>query len=76
MECFLSLKIYFFIHTESFSKTLGAIKEEQGERFHQDIQAIEKSYPVVWKEGMIGDFRWMLYFDNLNPAYKRKLYAK
>jgi len=31
----------FFTHTWTFPENLGAVSDEQGERFHQDIQAME-----------------------------------
>ena len=41
--CHMSLKMHFFyLHLEFFSENLGALSNEQGERFHQDIQAMKE----------------------------------
>jgi hypothetical protein len=37
-------RFYFF--------DLGAISDEQGERFHQDIQLMETRYQGFWNESM------------------------
>ena len=77
MECRLSLKMHFLhSHLEFFPENLGAVSDEQGERFHQDIQAMEERYKGGWNEGMISDYCWMLYRDDPTHTYKRKLYVK
>jgi len=35
---------YFHSHIDFFPENLGDVSEEQGERFHQDIQEIERRY--------------------------------
>ena len=41
----ISLKMHFFhSHLDCFPQNLGAVSDEQGERFCQDIQAMEKRY--------------------------------
>ena len=68
----MSLKMHFLhSHLEFFPENLGAVSDEQGERFHQDIQAMER-YKGVWNEGMMSDYRWMLYRDDPTHTYKRK----
>ena len=43
MGCNMSLKIHFLdSHLDLFPDNLGAISDEDGERFHQDISALEK----------------------------------
>ena len=32
------------------------MSEEHGERFHQDIQVMEKRYQGRWDEAMMGDY--------------------
>jgi hypothetical protein len=34
----------------------GDFSEEHGERFHQDIEAIEKRYQGWWDAAMMGDY--------------------
>jgi hypothetical protein len=45
MGCNMSLKIHF-LHSplDLFPQNLGAVSDEQGERFHQDIAVMEKRY--------------------------------
>ena len=77
MGCRMSLKMLFLhSHLDFFPENLGAVSDEQGERFHQDIQAMEERYKGVWNEGMMGNFCWMLYRDDVNHPYKRKSYVK
>jgi hypothetical protein len=41
----MSLKLHFlFLHLDQFPENLGAVSEEQGERFHQDIKEMERWY--------------------------------
>ena len=57
MGCRMSLKIHFLhSHLDFFPANLGAISDEQGERFHQDIQAMEARYQGFWNEGMLADY--------------------
>ena len=39
-----------------FSPNLGAVSDEQGERFHQDMATIEKRYEGLWNESMMADY--------------------
>jgi len=41
----MSLKIHFLgSHLDFFPENLGEVNDEHGERFHQDILAVEKWY--------------------------------
>ena len=41
--CNMSLKVHFVdSHLDCFPEDLGAVSDEQGERFHQDISNMEK----------------------------------
>ncbi|GBM61358.1 hypothetical protein AVEN_112241-1 [Araneus ventricosus] len=43
LGCSMSLKVHFLdSHLDYFPENLGAVSEEQGERFHQDIKEIER----------------------------------
>ena len=48
MGCRMSLKMHF-LHSnlDFFPENLGAVSDEQGERFLQDIQAMEEKYKGV-----------------------------
>jgi hypothetical protein len=38
------------------AKNLGAVSEEQGECFHQDINKLERRYQGWWNVNMMGDY--------------------
>jgi len=45
LGCNMSLKIYFLhSYLDFFPDNLGAVSDEYGERFHQDISSMEKRY--------------------------------
>lgn len=73
LGCRMSLKIHFLrAHLDFFPRNLGAVSDEQGETFHQDIQKMEKRYQGFWSERMLADYRWMLYRDVPGKTYRRK----
>ena len=77
MGCQMSLKIHFLhSHLDFFPANLGAVSDEQGVRFHQNIQAMEARYQGFWNEGMMADYCWMLYRDDPTHSHKRKSYSK
>ena len=48
MGCRMSLKMHFhYSHLEFFPEILGAVSDDQDERFCQDIQAMEERYQGV-----------------------------
>ena len=70
--CRMSLKMhYLHSHLEFFKPNLGAVSEEHGERFHQDMQAMERRYQGRWDEVMMGDYVWNL-LRNYAGGHKRK----
>ncbi|KAJ8716001.1 hypothetical protein PYW08_013286 [Mythimna loreyi] len=77
MGCRMSLKIHFLhSHLDFFPQNLGAVSDEQGERFHQDILTMEQRYQGRWDPGMLGDHCWFLMRET-DLDYKRKSpYAK
>ncbi|UYV84383.1 hypothetical protein LAZ67_X001983 [Cordylochernes scorpioides] len=49
----MSLKIHFLhSHLDFFPNNLGAVSDEHGERFHQDISSMEKRYQVYGEKCM------------------------
>ncbi|UYV83572.1 hypothetical protein LAZ67_23001497 [Cordylochernes scorpioides] len=47
LGCNMSLKIHFLhSHLDFFPDNLGAVSDEHGEKFHQDISSMEKLYQV------------------------------
>jgi hypothetical protein len=69
----MSLKIYFLnSHLDFFPENLGAVSEEQGERFHKDIKEIERKYQGRWNVNMMGDYCWTLHREIPEISHKRK----
>ncbi|UYV64369.1 hypothetical protein LAZ67_3000426 [Cordylochernes scorpioides] len=49
LGCNMSLKIHFLhSHLDFFPDNLGAVSDEHGEMFHQDISSMEKRYQVAF----------------------------
>ena len=72
MRCWMSLKIHFFhSHLNFFPPNLGAVSDEHGERFHQDIMKMESNYQGKWNPGMMEDLCWMLLCDIPEAKYTR-----
>ena len=41
----MSIKVYFiYSHLDNFPENLGSVRDEQGERFHQDMRDMEERY--------------------------------
>ena len=79
LGCNMSVKVYFLhSHLEYFPENLGALSEEQGESFHQDIKIMEERNEGRWNINMIADYYWCLMRDGenfctLSKSKKRKL---
>ena len=72
MKCRMSIKLhYLHSHLDFFRPNLGDVSEEHGERFHQDILAMEKRYQGRWDAAMMGDYIWCLIRDD-DKIHKRK----
>ena len=72
MGCRMSLKIHFLhSHLNFFLPNLGAVSDEHGKRFHQEITKMECNYQGKWNPGMMGDFCWMLLHDISEAKYTR-----
>ena len=69
----MSLKIHFLhSHLDFFPPNLGAVSDEQGKGFHQDLMATERRYQGYWDENMLGDYCWSVLRETDASAYKRK----
>lgn len=69
----MSLKIHFLhSHLNFFPENLGMESDEHGERFHQQMKAMEKRYQGVWDEAMMGDYDWFLIRETDPKSYKRR----
>ena len=57
LGCLMSLKLHVLhSHLDFFRDNLRNVSEEHGERFHQDIQVMEKLYQGKWNKAMMGDY--------------------
>jgi len=57
MGCSMSLKIHFLeSHLNFFPENLGEVNDEHGERFHQDILAMERRYQSNRTSSMLADY--------------------
>ena len=73
LGCNMSLKVHFMHnHLERFPENCGAVSDEHGERFHQDISAIEKRYNSKWSVSMLADYCWTIARDTPYHVGKRK----
>lgn len=43
-----------------FSENLGAVIEEQGEGFRQNLEDVEERYQIKWYINMVADYCWLL----------------
>jgi len=72
LGCNMSLKIHFLhSHFNFFQEHCGAVSDEHGERFHQDISSMEKRYLGKWSCSMFADYCWTLARDAATVEYKR-----
>lgn len=72
LGCNMSVKVHFLhSHLDYFPENLGAVSEEQGERFHQDIKEMEHRYQGRWNVNMMADYCWMLKRENLQSHSKK-----
>lgn len=73
LGCNMSVKVHFLhSHLNYFPENLGAVSEEQGERFHQDIKTMEKRYQGRWNTNMMADYCWCLQRDCTDDSYSRQ----
>jgi len=43
-----------------FPLNCGAVSDEDGERFHQNISVMEHRYKGKWSAAMLGDYCWVM----------------
>ena len=73
LGCNVSLKTHFLqSHLDSFPANCGAVSDEHGERFHQDISAMENRYKGKLSAAMLADYCWAVKRDVPEIQYKRQ----
>ena len=64
IHCRMSLKLHMLhSHLDFFSTNMGAVSDEHGERFHQQIAKLEQRYHKQCDVNMMGDYIWLLVRD-------------
>ena len=56
----MSLEILFSTHILNLPENLGAVSDEHGERFHQDISTMKSRYNAKLTPNMMADYFWSL----------------
>lgn len=73
LGCRMSLKIHFLhSHLDFFPRNLGAVSDEQGERFHQDLRSMEKRYQGKLEPSLLGDYCWQLIREDATSHKRQK----
>jgi hypothetical protein len=73
LGCNMSLKIHFIhSHLDFFPENCGAVSDEHGEHFHQDISSVEKRYQGKWNCALFADYCWTLARNVPTMEYKRQ----
>lgn len=76
----LPLKMHFLkSHLDFFPENLGEASDQQGERFHQDLKAMEDRFGPNFNPEMLGEYCWQLLRDTPNihkRASKRKYFQR
>ena len=57
-------------HVDHFPKKLGAVNDEQGQRFHKDIKEMEEWYLGTWGQVIVADYCWSLKRDQRHRTAK------
>lgn len=69
----MSLKIHFLhSHLDFFPENLGDVSDEHGERFHQELKAMERRYQGIYDTAMMGDYIWTLIRETDCSEYKKQ----
>lgn len=77
LGCNMSIKLHFLhSHLADFPKNLGAVSDEQGERFHQDLKIMEARYQGRWDVHMMADYCWSIKRDCPQIEHSRKSYKR
>jgi hypothetical protein len=82
LGCKMSLKLHFLAsHLDYGPPNLGAVSEQQGERFHQELKDVERHYQGRWDVNMKADYCWSIARDDASREPSRasrtyKFYGK
>jgi hypothetical protein len=59
-------------HLDIFPENCGSVSDEHGERFHQDIAAMEGRKKGKWSPSMFTDYCRTLMRDSANLTFNRQ----
>ena len=73
----MSSKLHF-LHSrlKFFPENLGAVSDEHGERFHQDIAVVETRYKGKSNANMMGDYCWFLQKQSETKYHRNAKHVK
>ena len=61
LGCSMGVKLqYLYSHLNRFPENLGAVSDEQGEWFYQDLKTMEERYQGTWDKHMVADYCWSI----------------
>ena len=73
----MSIKVHFLhSHLDRFPENLGALSDEQGERFHKDIKEMEERYQGRWNAVMLANYCWSIKHDSVATLSRKSLERK
>ena len=73
LGCNMSLKMHILLpNLDFFPFNCGAVSDENGECFHQDISLMEHRYKGKWSTAMLGDYCWLIQRDATEKKYHRQ----
>lgn len=71
------LQLHFLhSHLDYFPGNMGAVSDEHGERFCQDVSQIEKRCSGEWSSNVLANCCWSLILVTLTGEYKRQKKTK
>ena len=77
LGCNMSIKIHFLnSHLRHLPENLGAVSDEQRDRFHQELSTMEERYQGRWDKHMMADYCWSVKRDVPDKVYRRKSYKQ
>jgi hypothetical protein len=63
--------LFFEFALGYFSESLGAVSEEQGELFNQEIKEMERRFQGRWNVNMMCDYCWTLHREMLETPQRK-----
>jgi len=55
----MSIKLHFvYRHLHNFPENLDDVGDKQGERFHQNLKAMEERYQMRWDVNVMANYCW------------------